>query len=75
MPCYYQDVTMLLASVPGHAAQPQVAVDVVGAVHQDLLVKLLCPVVLTQSLIDPGQVIPHCDHDLLVIPAHLQIMS
>ena len=37
-----------LASVPGPAAQSEVAVNVVGAVHENLLVQLLRPVVLVQ---------------------------
>jgi hypothetical protein len=42
----------------GVVGLPEVAVDVVGMVHEDVLVDALGFVVQTERLIHPGQVIP-----------------
>lgn len=53
--------------VPGHAAQPQVAINVVGMLLEDLLVQLVGHIVAAHGLVEPGQVVLHGDLNGLVV--------
>lgn len=58
--CIFEFITGLvnLTAVSEHTAEPEVTIDVVGALHQDVLVKAFSLIVLTQSLVHAGQVVP-----------------
>ena len=47
-----------LSAIPEHAAEPEVAVDVVGMVHEDVLVNPLSLVVEAERLVHARQVVP-----------------
>ncbi len=56
----FEFVTSLvdLASVSQHASESEVTIDVVRTLQQDVFVQTLCLVMLAESLMHAGQIVP-----------------